>query len=100
MHAETQVVLQQLRRASLSVQARSVSVGEPSSELTNTSSRSPGASSRSASTSDPRSVAGGTCTVTWAYFAGLRIVELRMVSDASFSFGITSRALSGVRMKV
>ena len=42
----------------------------------------------------------GTCTVTCAYLAALRIVELRMVSEASFSFGITSRALSSVRMKV
>ena len=72
----------------------------PSSELTKTSSRSPGASARRASTSERRSAEGGTCTVTSAYFAALRIVELRMVSEASFSFGITSRALSSVRMKV
>ena len=38
--------------------------------------------------------------MTCAYLAALRIVELRMVSEASFSFGITSRALSAVRMKV
>ena len=38
--------------------------------------------------------------MTSAYFAALRIVELRMVSEASFSFGITSRALSSVRMNV
>jgi hypothetical protein len=38
--------------------------------------------------------------VTSAYFAALRIVELRMVSEASFSFGITSLALSSVRMNV
>ena len=35
-----------------------------------------------------------------ATFSALRIVELRMVSEASFSFGITSRALSCVRMNV
>ena len=86
--------------ASLSVQARSVRVGDPSSELTKTSSRSPGTSERRASTSGRRSTEGGTCTVTSAYFAALRIVELRMVSEASFSFGITSRALSSVRMNV
>ena len=38
--------------------------------------------------------------MTSANFAALRIVELRMVSEASFSFGITSRALSSVRMNV
>ena len=43
---------------------------------------------------------GGTCTVTSAYFAALRIVEFVMVSEANFSFGITSRALSSVRMNV
>ena len=38
--------------------------------------------------------------MTCAYLAALRIVELRIVSEASFSFGITSRELSSVRMKV
>ena len=86
--------------ASLSVQPASVRVGDPSSELTNTSSRSPGTSCRRVSTSERRSAERGTCTVTSAYFAALRIVELRMVSEASFSFGITSLALSSVRMNV
>ena len=35
-----------------------------------------------------------------ATFSRLTIVELRIVSEASFSFGITSRAPSSVRMKV
>jgi hypothetical protein len=65
-----------------------------------TSSRSPGASALRSSTSERRSAVGGTCTETSANLAALRIVELRMVSEASFSFGITRRALSSVRMNV
>ena len=38
--------------------------------------------------------------MTSAYFAALRIVEFVMVSEANFSFGTTSRALSSVRMNV
>ncbi len=38
--------------------------------------------------------------MTSASFFLLTIVEFRMVSEASFSFGITSRSLSCIRMTV
>jgi len=38
--------------------------------------------------------------VIWASCSRARIVEFRMVSEASFAFGITRRASSSVRMNV
>ena len=47
-----------------------------------------------------RSVLNGTCTVTSARCARSTIVALRMVSEASFSFGITSLVSSSARTNV
>src|SRR5215212_335096 len=55
---------------------------------------------RSASTAADRSLSRGTLSVTWASFSRLTMEAFLMVSEASFSFGITSRTSSCVRMKV
>src|SRR5439155_11391410 len=82
-------------------QARTVTVASPFRLVTSTSARgSPAVSLRSRSTTASRSLSSGTCTVTSASFSGLTMVEFTMVSEASFSLGITRRALSAVRMNV
>src|SRR4029079_5240013 len=67
---------------------------------TDTSARSSWAASRSSVRAASRSVSRGTWTVTCASFFLERIEELRMLSEAIFSFGTTSRSLSSIRMKV
>ena len=57
-------------------------------------------SSRSASTAVSTSCVSGTWTWISATVSALRMVEFRMVSEASLSFGITSRAPSSRRMNV
>ena len=89
------------RSAASGAQVRTVTLAEPFSPVTSTSEReSPAVSLLSRSTTASRSLSSGTCTVTCASFSRLTRVELRMVSEASFSFGITSRVLSGVLMNV
>src|SRR6185437_7411612 len=91
------------RSASIGPEARTrtTTVALPFNPVTLTSgSRSPATASRSSSTTARRSLSNGTCTVISATFSRPTIVELRIVSEASFSFGITRRAPSSVRMNV
>src|SRR5438105_1720353 len=77
---------------SSSAQALTVIVARSARALTKTApSRSLEASSRSRSTAARRSLWMGICTVISASLSRLRIVEFRMVSEASFSLGMTSR---------
>src|SRR5581483_8136829 len=87
--------------ASVGAHTRTVTVAFASRALTKTSGAwSPARSRRSRSTSSCRSVPSGTCSVTEATFSRLTIVELRMVSAARRSFGITTLVLSAARSTV
>src|SRR5439155_9634038 len=74
---------------------RTTTVASADRSFTNTSPSA--ASVLSRSTTAPRSLPNGTWRLISATFSRLRIVELRMVSEASFSFGITSRSPLSVR---
>src|SRR5581483_11185605 len=92
-----------IRSASVgsSARVRIVTVALSARSLTKTSgSRSSMHSARSRSMTVSRSELKGTCTVTSARWALVTIVELRMVSEASLSFGITKRVSSSARMNV
>src|SRR5436190_9167908 len=82
---------------SLAAAARTTTVALALRSVTYTS---PSVASRSLSTTAVRSLLKGTCTVISATFSRLRIVALRMVSEASFSFGITSRSPFSTRTNV
>src|SRR5207248_3842841 len=85
--------------ATSGVQVRSVTVAWASIPVTSTS-PSGGAASRKTSTTRPRSWSSGTWKEASASACRARIVAFRIVSEASFSFGITSRVSSSARLNV
>src|SRR5438067_1945160 len=85
---------------SSSAQTLTISSALSPSAATKMSARSSSAASRSSPLTASRSESRGTWTVTCASFLRPRIEELRMVSEAIRSFGMTSRSLSSTRMKV
>src|SRR5436190_8509750 len=84
-----------------SAATRTTIVAFPFKAVTTTSgARSSATLSRNRPTTVRRSLSRGTWRVISATFSRLTIVELMIVSEASFSFVITSRAPSPARMKV
>ncbi len=96
MHREAQVTLRAIDQPLVRVHFLTAIVASASRSVTYASTES----RPSAATSERRSAVSGTCTVTSASVLGLRMVELRSVSETSFSFGITSWSLSRVRTHV
>src|SRR5262245_50880068 len=81
--------------------ARTTIVAFPFRPVTLTcGSRSSATVFRNSSTTARRSLSNGICTVISATFSRPTIVELRIVSEANFSFGMTSRSPSSLRINV